>query len=63
MHSGTVLIFDDYWPEKQDGGAKPIVDAIDRSVYNVKILPEFDVFIKPGLKRLVIKFAEVQKQK
>jgi len=62
MHSGTIVIFDDYWPEKLDGGAKPIVDTIDRSVYEVKILPEFDVFIRPGFKRLVIKFAEVQKR-
>ena len=63
MHKGTVVIFDDYWPEKSDAGAKPIVDAIDRSAYYVKILPVFDVFIKPSYKRLVIKFAEVQKHK
>ena len=62
MHDGTVVIFDDYWPERQDGGAKPIVDAIDRAVYEVKILPEYDVFVKPGYGRLVIKFALVRKR-
>lgn len=62
MHDGTAVVFDDYWPEKIDGGAKPIVDAIDRAIYDVKILLGFDVFIKPGFKRLVIKFAEVRKR-
>ena len=62
MHSGTIIIFDDYWPEKLDGGAKPIVDIIDHSIYEVKILPKFDVFVKPDCQRLVIKFAEVRRR-
>ena len=62
MHERTVIVFDDYWPEKLNGGAKPIVDAIDKSAYEVKILPRFDVFIKSGFNRLVIKFAEVRKR-
>lgn len=62
MHGGTVVIFDDYWPNKTDGGAKPIVDAIDRILYEVRILPKFDVFINPDYGRLIIKFAQVQKR-
>ena len=62
MHSGTVVVFDDYWPERVDAGAKPTVDSIDRSIYDVKILPEFDIFIKPYFKSLIIKFALVQKR-
>lgn len=63
MHDGTVVIFDDYWPEITDGGAKPIVDAIDRAIYEVEILPEYDIFVKPRFKRLIIKFALVRKNK
>lgn len=62
MHEGTVVVFDDYWPERTDAGAKSIVDAIDGSIYDVKILPEFDVFVKPHFKRLIIKFALVKKR-
>ena len=57
MHGQTVVVFDDYWPNRSDGGAKPIVDAIDRSEYRVVILPRFDVFINPDYGRLVIQFA------
>lgn len=62
MHDGTVVIFDDYWSNKLDGGAKPIVDSIDISMYEVCILPKFDVFINPTHGRLVIKFALVRKR-
>ena len=61
IHSGTVVIFDDYWPDRQDAGAKPIVDAINKYLYEVKVLPTYDVFINSGRKRLIIKFAQVQK--
>jgi predicted O-methyltransferase YrrM len=61
MHDKTVVVFDDYWSNKTDGGAKPIVDAIDRTQYEVTILPRFDVFINPEHGRLVIKFARVEK--
>ncbi|MBI4117369.1 MAG: class I SAM-dependent methyltransferase [Parcubacteria group bacterium] len=63
MHDKTVVIFDDYWPERTDAGAKPVIDAIDRSIYDVKILAEFDVFIKGRFKRLIIKFALVRKHR
>lgn len=63
MHDGTVVVFDDYWPEKTDGGAKPIVDAIDRAIYEVEILPKYDIFVKPRFKRLIIKFALVRKRR
>ena len=62
MYSETVVVFDDYWPNRTDAGAKPMVDAIDHSAFDVKILPEFDIFIGPGLKRLIVKFALVQKR-
>lgn len=62
MHGKTVVVFDDYWSERDDAGAKPIVDAIDRSIYDVKILPKFDVFINHNSGRLVIKFALVRKR-
>lgn len=62
MHGGTVVVFDDYWPERTDVGAKPIVDTIDRSAYEVNILPVYDVFIQPHAGRLVIQFAAVQKR-
>jgi hypothetical protein len=62
MHDKTIVIFDDYWTNRKDGGAKPIVDAIDPSLYDVKILPVFDAFINPTYGRLVIKFAGVRKR-
>ncbi len=61
MHDKTVVVFDDYWPNRMDGGAKPIVDAIDHSQYDVNILPRTDIFINPDYGRLVIRFATVRK--
>ena len=62
MDGKTAVVFDDYWPQRTDAGAKPIVDAIDRSIYIVKILPGFDVFVKAHFKPLIIKFALVKKR-
>lgn len=45
MHVKTVVIFDDYW-NRNDAGAKPIVDKIDRKKYEVEIIPIQDEFKK-----------------
>ena len=45
MHNETVVIFDDYW-NRNDAGAKPIVDKIDRMKYKVEILSPQDKFKK-----------------
>lgn len=59
MHDKTVVIFDDYWRNRGDQSAKPIVDSIDTSIYNVEILPEVDVFDNSDFGRLEISFAKV----
>lgn len=58
MHKDSVVIFDDYWQNRSDG-PKVVIDAIDRSRYNVEILPETDVFFNPDFGRLVISLAKV----
>lgn len=45
MHVKTVVIFDDYW-NRNDAGAKSIVDKIDRKKYEVEIIPIQDEFKK-----------------
>ena len=62
LKKGSVVIFDDYWPDRTDAGAKPIVDAIDRERYDVTILPIVDVFDNPNHGRLTIQFARVVKK-
>jgi len=47
MHENTVVVLDDYFPELPFIGAKAVVDAIDRSVYAVKIMPEIDDYTHP----------------
>jgi hypothetical protein len=59
MGSNTVVIFDDYWRNRTDGGSKLTVDSIDRSKYTVEILPEIDVFNNPDFGNLNISFAKV----
>ena len=59
MRPGTVVIFDDYWRNRSDAGAKRIVDAIDTNKYVVEILPEVDSFNNPDFGRLDISFAKV----
>jgi len=62
MDENTVVIFDDYWRNRTDAGCKPIVDAIDRSKYDVEILPEVDSFTNTDFGRLDISFAKVVKK-
>ncbi len=59
MHDKTVVIFDDYWRNRSDTSAKPVVDAIDKSKYVVEILPEIDKFDNPDFGKLEISFAKV----
>lgn len=63
MHDNTVVIFDDYWRNRKDESAGPVVDAIDKHEYNVEILPEIDKFDNPDFGRLEISFAKVTKIK
>ena len=58
MSEKTAVIFDDYWLNRHDG-ARPVVDAIDRTKYTVNLLPVVDVFFNPNFGRLVIVFAKV----
>jgi len=59
MHKNTVILFDDYWRNRMDNGCKPIVDMIDRTKYDVEVLPEIDVCINHDFGRLEISFAKV----
>ncbi len=59
MGKGSVLIFDDYWSERTDAGAKATVDAINRSEFKVEIMPVVDTFEKTAFGRLVIQLAKV----
>lgn len=59
MHKESIVIFDDYWRNRTDGGSKLTVDAIDTSLYKVEILPEIDVFDNPDFGHLEISFAKV----
>lgn len=55
-----VLIFDDYWVNRTDAGAKPTVDSIDRGTFFVELLPTVDCVRHPGFGELRIQFAEVR---
>jgi len=45
MDDHTIVIFDDYW-NREDAGCKKVVDGIDKTKYEVKILPIQDTFKK-----------------
>jgi predicted O-methyltransferase YrrM len=47
MNPGTIVVFDDHFPEMEFIGAKVTVDGIDRSKYEVKIQPEVDDYTHP----------------
>ena len=59
MHENTVVIFDDYWRNRGDQSAKPVVDKIDTAKYQVEVLSEIDCFDNPDFGRLEISFAKV----
>lgn len=62
MHEKTVVLFDDYWQNNTAAGAKPIVDAIDKALYDVRILPITDRFTNPEFGPLAIQFARVTRK-
>lgn len=61
MHDQTVVIFDDYWVEKTDEGAKTVVDQIDRDKYEVTILKPQDR-VQSDWGPLKINFARVTRK-
>ncbi len=64
MHEQTVVIFDDYWPNRADfGGSKRLVDSLNRNEYSVEIMPVTDRFNNVDFGKLVIQFAKVTKNK
>lgn len=59
MSNNTIVVFDDYW-NRDDLGCKKVIENIDRSKYNVKILPIQDKF-KKDWEVLKINFVKVNK--
>lgn len=59
MHSGTVVLFDDYWHNRVDAGCKPLIDSLDRSTFEVEVLPIVDAFHSDQFGALEISFARV----
>lgn len=57
-----VIIFDDYWPDRIDAGAKSLVDSLPRDRFNVQIMPITDIFKNPDHGRLTIQFARVSRR-
>lgn len=57
--SDGVVIFDDYWADRVDAGARMAVDSIDRNRYSVEILPVVDFFEKTEFGPLSIQLAKV----
>ena len=46
MHKDTMVFFDDYMPDFPALGCKTLVDSIDRTLYDVEVLPDFDDYPK-----------------
>lgn len=60
MDEETIVIFDDYW-NRDDAGCKKVVEGIDKTKFEVKILPNQDKFKKEwGI--LKINFVQVKKR-
>lgn len=62
MHSKTITIFDDYWLNRSDAGARISVDSINRNEYNVKKLLITDHFKKTVFGELTIKLVQVTRK-
>ena len=61
MHGQAIVIFDDYYEDRDDIGCKPVVEKIDSEVYRVEILKPQDQFTKSwGM--LKINFVKVTKK-
>lgn len=59
MRNETVVLFDDYYPDRLDKGCKTLIDGLDKDVYKVTLLQPVDIFPKPGGKLLRTQFARV----
>lgn len=60
MGEDTVVIFDDYW-NREDAGCKKIIEEIDRSEFQVEVLPIQDTF-KKSWGTLKINFVKVSRK-
>jgi len=61
MHDQAIVIFDDYYEDRDDIGCKPVVEKIDPEAYQVEILKPQDQFPKSwGM--LKINFVKVTKK-
>jgi len=60
MHQDTIVLFDDYW-NRDDAGCKRIIDEMNKSEYQIEILPVQDTFRKEW-GRLKINFVKVSKR-
>lgn len=61
MHNSTIVIFDDYYHNREDVGCQKIIKGIDKNFYEVEILPIKDIF-KSKLGILEISFVQVKKK-
>ncbi|MEK7639418.1 MAG: class I SAM-dependent methyltransferase [Patescibacteria group bacterium] len=62
MHERTIVVFDDYWLNRADGGCKSLIDSLDRNVYIVNLSKQTDRFVNESFGLLEIKFAIVSKK-
>ncbi|MBA7507589.1 hypothetical protein ES706_06309 [subsurface metagenome] len=62
MDEKTIVIFDDYW-NRDDAGCKRVVEGIDKTKFEAKILPIQDKFKgELGMRELEINFVQVKKR-
>jgi predicted O-methyltransferase YrrM len=61
MHEETVVIFDDYWLNREDGGCRRLIDSLDKNKYAVWLSEEIDKFNNGDFGRLEIRYAFVKK--
>jgi len=60
MGEHTVVVFDDYW-NRDDYGAKPVINSIDRNKYKIGVLPVKDNYTEDG-KPLTVNQIRVQRR-
>jgi hypothetical protein len=56
----TLVVFDDYW-DRTDAGCRSLVDALDRRLYDVEVLPVTDRG-SDGQHGITIRFARVTRR-
>ena len=49
MHDKTVMILDDYFPNRTDAGCRPLVYSLDRREYDVEVVEPTEHFEHTGL--------------